>query len=684
MVQTPSCLRIVIFILPLAALLMFFSSGVKAWELIPSTIQDFEGTTIQLDVVIDASDFLVPNQWYLDQCADIGKPATKWVAPYRLFGNSDTADFGDNPTDGDLHQRKNDVERPAIRNFWYCCEHVDSHQVIYSSHDVALNDDALVESLEHAYLELYDRSLDGLTYTLADTTDIFIEDTDSNPGTFDISSASIAEEAGLVSLTVSRSGGSDHAATILYQTQSGTATADVDYVGLSGSLDWSDGESGIRNIQVVILDDATFEPDETFEVQITGSGSETIGTSTGIVTILNSDPLPVSIDAFTANPATVVENEPTTLSWAVSNADSCTASDGSGGWAGSTISLPSGNMQISITTAGSYQFTLECSNSSGGYDIDIVNVVVDTCEPLLFLWCPGDDPSAFIDGCTAQINGAVSPWCGPQPVSWSWDDGTVEDRSFPASHNYQGNGSYLVMVTAGALSAQCPIDITECSQPPVTFDVFSAEPVSLIEGESTTLSWTVSNADSCTATGGAGGWAGSSISLPGGSMVLTLPNAGTYDFFLDCSSATSSGNDSVTVTVQPGSEPDLSTINVATDKTVFDSGDSITVSATITNVGDADGSSFTVHYYLSENSLISSADTLVGTTSSLALNTGDSHFAEFQGDLSAAAGVYWVGVCVDVIMNESITSNNCDNGPPNHHQFQSRFCMQYQHHQLRL
>jgi len=48
------------------------------------------------------------------------------------------------------------------------------------------------------------------------------------------------------------------------------------------------------------------------------------------------------------------------------------------------------------------------------------------------------------------------------------------------------------------------------------------------------LAWSVSNATGCIASGGAGGWAGSSISLPSGARTVTLPDAGTYLFSLQC------------------------------------------------------------------------------------------------------------------------------------------------------
>jgi len=69
---------------------------------------------------------------------------------------------------------------------------------------------------------------------------------------------------------------------------------------------------------------------------------------------------------------------------------------------------------------------------------------------------------------------------------------------------------------------------------PVTFTSFSATPNEIVEGESTTLSWSTENADSCTPSGGTGGWDSTIIDLPNGNASITIATTGTYTFNLDC------------------------------------------------------------------------------------------------------------------------------------------------------
>jgi hypothetical protein len=124
----------------------------------------------------------------------------------------------------------------------------------------------------------------------------------ASPGSVQFSSAtySASESAGTVTLTVTRTGGSAGAISVNYATANGTATGGascggaVDYVIANGTLNWADGETTAKTFNVVICNEATFEPDETFTATLSGpTGGATIGSpSTATVTITNDDPPP--------------------------------------------------------------------------------------------------------------------------------------------------------------------------------------------------------------------------------------------------------------------------------------------------------------------------------------------------------------------------------------------------------
>ena len=94
------------------------------------------------------------------------------------------------------------------------------------------------------------------------------------------------------------------------------------------------------------------------------------------------------------------------------------------------------------------------------------------CTPRLFLNCPdtSGDPQSFVAGCTAQVNGGTDSVCGPSPrnSSWDWGDGSPPSPSFfPGRHVYRNAGQYVLIVKADDLIKQCPLSITDCSDPAI-------------------------------------------------------------------------------------------------------------------------------------------------------------------------------------------------------------------------
>jgi CSLREA domain-containing protein len=110
---------------------------------------------------------------------------------------------------------------------------------------------------------------------------------------FDMSSYSVNEDAGTVTLNVTRTGGSSGAVGVSYTTVDGTATSGAgnDYTGNSGTLSWTDGDSASKPITITILDDGAFEGDQIFNVNITNpTGGAVLGTPNDVpVTITDND-----------------------------------------------------------------------------------------------------------------------------------------------------------------------------------------------------------------------------------------------------------------------------------------------------------------------------------------------------------------------------------------------------------
>ncbi len=125
-----------------------------------------------------------------------------------------------------------------------------------------------------------------------------------SPGTlqFTTSSIQVSETGTLARVTVSRLGGSSGAASLSYATSNGTATAGQDYVAASGTLSWTNLDSGNKNIDVVLTGDSVYEGDEIFSIHgFNATGAELGQPSVVTVTILDDEPVP---------PGLVITNPP--------------------------------------------------------------------------------------------------------------------------------------------------------------------------------------------------------------------------------------------------------------------------------------------------------------------------------------------------------------------------------------
>lgn len=113
-----------------------------------------------------------------------------------------------------------------------------------------------------------------------------------NGGTLQLSSAtySVNENGGSVTITINRTGGTDPA-TVNYATSNGSAVAPADYTATSGTATFAAGAT-FTTFNVPIIDDATFEGNETFNVTISSpSADATLGSpTTAVVTIVENDP----------------------------------------------------------------------------------------------------------------------------------------------------------------------------------------------------------------------------------------------------------------------------------------------------------------------------------------------------------------------------------------------------------
>jgi hypothetical protein len=131
------------------------------------------------------------------------------------------------------------------------------------------------------------------------------------PGSIRLGAATYqaAENTGSVTLIAQRVGGASGVVSATYGTANGNATAGADYTAASGTVTWLDGESADKQIVITLLDDTTFEGNETFTFTLTGAaGGATLGTpATATVTIVDNESAPIPVaTSIAVTPANAV------------------------------------------------------------------------------------------------------------------------------------------------------------------------------------------------------------------------------------------------------------------------------------------------------------------------------------------------------------------------------------------
>jgi hypothetical protein len=185
---------------------------------------------------------------------------------------------------------------------------------VSQSFSVAILDDAIYEGDE-----TFNVNLSNVTggASLGTQTSSVVTITENDPvppaGSLQFSGAaySVIEDGLTVTLTVTRSGGSFGAISVDYNTADDSATAGSDYTAKAGTLNFSDGDTASKSITVSILDDTTYEGDETFTVNLSNpSGGASLGAqNSSTVTITENDPTPPAGSLqFSGTGYTVAEN----------------------------------------------------------------------------------------------------------------------------------------------------------------------------------------------------------------------------------------------------------------------------------------------------------------------------------------------------------------------------------------
>ncbi len=155
---------------------------------------------------------------------------------------------------------------------------------------VTTNGDTALEPNESFFVNLSNAT----NATISDNQGTGTINNDDAQPTISINNTSLSEGnsgTALATFSVSLSNASSQTITVNYQTANGTATAGPDYVAASGTVTFTPGQL-TRTINVTVNGETVFEPDETFNVDLSGATNATIADAQGVGTIGNDDAQP--------------------------------------------------------------------------------------------------------------------------------------------------------------------------------------------------------------------------------------------------------------------------------------------------------------------------------------------------------------------------------------------------------
>jgi len=259
---------------------------------------------------------------------------------------------------------------------------------------------------------------------------------------------------------------------------------------------------------------------------LTCTGKQGVAAQTATVSVTAPPPT----ISFHVSPSTIRSGSSAALTWLASNATSCNAG---GAWSGSKAVAGS---QSTGTLDANASYSLKCSGP-GGVATQTVTVSVSAAPPVVTLTA---NPSTVQSGSSATLSWKASNatsclasggWSGAQPVSGSKNTvalGTTTTFTLTCD-GPGGAASQSAVVTVAAIP------------PSVSF---GASPTTIPSGATSLLTWTSSNANSCTASGG---WSGS-LPISGSRSTAALTTKTTYT--ITCTGSAGSATESATVSVE--------------------------------------------------------------------------------------------------------------------------------------
>ncbi len=305
------------------------------------------------------------------------------------------------------------------------------------------------------------------------------------------------------------------------------------------------------------------------------------GYSDGYQDVIVTAPAPTV--SLHANPASVNTGTASKLTWSSTNATACTSSDFTTSNAKSnSTGVSTGNLTSPKT------YNIRCTGP-GGAATDSVTVNINTPAP-----APTATLSASPTSVTSGSNSNLT-WSSTNATTCTASGGWTGSKSVASGSHSQATANittatvYTITCTGAGGTATKSVTVNITNPPPATPDPvivsLSVDNHTVNQGDSVTLTWTVSNATACTASGG---WSGSKSSSGGTEVISNLTQ--NTSFTISCTGAGTPGSDSETVTVT-GSGPKPVDVNITTPDDNIPSSGSATLTWTADNAASCVASS---------------------------------------------------------------------------------------------
>ena len=269
-----------------------------------------------------------------------------------------------------------------------------------------------------------------------------------------------------------------------------------------------------------------------FSVTCTGTNGGAVSKSVTVSVI----PAPPSA-SLTPSAPSVSSGDSVTLQWN-STATSCVPGSGWGTLSG-TKQDKSGSQTVGPILADT-TFTISCTNDTGATISVAASVVLSTPVPTVRL---SAQPGMIAPGGSSQIS-----WTSSGATSCSASGGWTASTA-PSGTTSVGPLSvttkYTMTCSDSYGNVSSPGSVTVVVSAPAPTVTLSANPTSVTSGGFTTLSWTSTDADSCSADNG---W---TTNTDGSGMQSIGPLTATSTYRMTCSGSGGAGSTSATVTVAP-------------------------------------------------------------------------------------------------------------------------------------